>query len=238
MTETTVSWKVFYFESNLFFDHVRGPEDWLRLRKAYHHLTDNDFLSAKEATHQGTRPVEMRRERPQYGFGAEHDGSKTLRDFIVENNMLDQLPPYDEPRSRQPMAVSMVEAVKLLVLRMQSIVKQNAESDDEKGYADSAKENRAQYWTLNRVLEGINDLLVPKKPASNSPVVDRLKSGAQKRVSNPAIDSFLADIVEVCKQHGLSLSHEDHHGAFEVEEFDEGNIEWLLEANDATQSKQ
>lgn len=40
-------------------------------------------------------------------------------------------------------------------------------------------------------------------------------------------EKFIDDIIEVCKKHGLSLSHEDSHGAFEIEPYDERNIEWL-----------
>lgn len=40
-------------------------------------------------------------------------------------------------------------------------------------------------------------------------------------------EKFIDDIIEVCKKHGLSLSHEDSHGAFEIEPYDEGYTEWL-----------
>lgn len=41
---------------------------------------------------------------------------------------------------------------------------------------------------------------------------------------------FLEEIDEVSRKHGLSISHEDGHGAFIVEEYDESNIDWLFEA--------
>lgn len=41
---------------------------------------------------------------------------------------------------------------------------------------------------------------------------------------------FLEEIDSVCKRHGLSISHEDYHGAFIIEEYDEGNIKWLSHA--------
>lgn len=49
-------------------------------------------------------------------------------------------------------------------------------------------------------------------------------------VENKEIDDFLRAIAEVCKEHGFSLSHEDIHGAFIVEEYDENNIQYLMEA--------
>jgi hypothetical protein len=51
---------------------------------------------------------------------------------------------------------------------------------------------------------------------------------------SPAIDAFLADVIEVCKRHGLSIGHEDQHGGFVVSEYDEGCSEWLRNASDDT----
>jgi hypothetical protein len=42
--------------------------------------------------------------------------------------------------------------------------------------------------------------------------------------------NFINDIDEVCKKYGLSISHEDGHGAFIIEEYDEHNIKWLRDA--------
>lgn len=44
------------------------------------------------------------------------------------------------------------------------------------------------------------------------------------------MEDFLNDIESVCKKHGLSISHEDYHGAFLIEKYSEENIEWLLGA--------
>ena len=41
------------------------------------------------------------------------------------------------------------------------------------------------------------------------------------------VNCFLNEYEELCKQWGLSLSHEDGHGAFIVEEFSESNIQWV-----------
>lgn len=51
------------------------------------------------------------------------------------------------------------------------------------------------------------------------------------------VKAFLKDLVAVEARHGLSLSHEDEHGSFEVETFDKCNIEWLLDARDNTIDK-
>lgn len=88
-----VGWKQFYFEANLFFDHVSGPDGWRRLREAYPKLTDDQLLDAKEATYNGTLPVGQREKHPNFGFRSEHDGEKTLKDFFVQNGMLDLIPP-------------------------------------------------------------------------------------------------------------------------------------------------
>lgn len=42
---------------------------------------------------------------------------------------------------------------------------------------------------------------------------------------------FLEDIDEVCKKHNLSISHEDGHGSFVIEEYKEWNIKWLFGAS-------
>ena len=54
----------------------------------------------------------------------------------------------------------------------------------------------------------------------------------KKKIETPAeMAAFLDDIIEVCKKHGLSISHEDCHGAFCIEEYCEENIEWLRNAD-------
>lgn len=42
---------------------------------------------------------------------------------------------------------------------------------------------------------------------------------------------FLNEINEVYKKHNLSISHEDYHGAFQIEKYSEDNYEWLSNAN-------
>lgn len=42
---------------------------------------------------------------------------------------------------------------------------------------------------------------------------------------------FLDEIHSVCMKHGLSISHEDGHGAFIIEDYNERNIDWLFDAS-------
>lgn len=44
------------------------------------------------------------------------------------------------------------------------------------------------------------------------------------------IKNFLDDIVKVYKKYNLTLSHEDGHGAFIIDNYDEYNIKWLYDA--------
>jgi hypothetical protein len=94
-------WKRFHFESNRFFDSLKGPEDWLRLRAAFSDtsnpptLSDDELLDAKEATYGNTLCAQFRKKHPNYGFAQEHDGVKRLRDFFEENDMLRLLPGQD-----------------------------------------------------------------------------------------------------------------------------------------------
>ena len=48
------------------------------------------------------------------------------------------------------------------------------------------------------------------------------------------VRDFLEEIVLLGKARGLSLSHEDTQGSFEVESYDPKIERWLLEATDLT----
>lgn len=50
-------------------------------------------------------------------------------------------------------------------------------------------------------------------------------------VELPNVDSFIEEIISVCKKHNLSISHEDGHGAFEIEPYSKENVDWLRQAN-------
>jgi hypothetical protein len=54
---------------------------------------------------------------------------------------------------------------------------------------------------------------------------------------NRKVDAFLEEIIGVCKKHGLSISHEEHYGPFEIEVFSADNEKWLRSADDATGEK-
>ena len=44
------------------------------------------------------------------------------------------------------------------------------------------------------------------------------------------MQAFLTDIEVVCREHGLSLAHEDEQGGFLVEELNERNLRWVAGA--------
>lgn len=52
-----------------------------------------------------------------------------------------------------------------------------------------------------------------------------------KMVKDEKVDEFIEEVIEVCKKHKLSISHEDQHGAFEITTYDEHNSSWLRAAN-------
>ena len=57
-------------------------------------------------------------------------------------------------------------------------------------------------------------------------------NGLKKRIEMPErMKNFLDEIRSVCKKHNLSISHEDCHGAFIVEDYSSENIEWLFSAD-------
>lgn len=43
--------------------------------------------------------------------------------------------------------------------------------------------------------------------------------------------AFLKDYVALCEEHNTTISHEDYHGAFLLEDFRQQNIHWMLDAN-------
>lgn len=47
--------------------------------------------------------------------------------------------------------------------------------------------------------------------------------------------AFLDAIEAVCREHGISIAHEDHQGAFILRPLGEGDIAWL---RDATQEEE
>ena len=42
---------------------------------------------------------------------------------------------------------------------------------------------------------------------------------------------FMEEIEAICKKYNLSISHEDGHGAFEIDKFSQDNIDWLKSAH-------
>lgn len=86
-TDTKTTWKPFFFESNQFFDTIRGIEDWERLKAAYPDMSDDQLLDSKEATYKGNRKQEERDAHPNYGMRYEHDGERTLRGFFETHGM-------------------------------------------------------------------------------------------------------------------------------------------------------
>jgi len=78
MSDTTNPWKPFWFEGNLFFDWINGPEDWRRLQDAYPGCSDEALLATKRFNGASI---------PNFGFRMEHKGPGTLKDFFEENGM-------------------------------------------------------------------------------------------------------------------------------------------------------
>lgn len=56
--------------------------------------------------------------------------------------------------------------------------------------------------------------------------------GAGREGDVPDIDVFLNEIYSVCLRHGLSIEHEDGQGAFNITNYNDAAMEWLLGAND------
>lgn len=80
-------WRSFFYDSNWFYDSIDTPDDWQRLRNSRPEASDEQLLQARESTFRGQRRLEDREKYPNFGFYAEHDGEKTLKDFFEENQM-------------------------------------------------------------------------------------------------------------------------------------------------------
>ena len=61
----------------------------------------------------------------------------------------------------------------------------------------------------------------------------RWNTTMSKEIDSPPIDEFLNEIIAVCEKHGISISHEDGHGSFQIENFDKFFVDWILNAQDA-----
>lgn len=44
------------------------------------------------------------------------------------------------------------------------------------------------------------------------------------------IDSFLDELESLYRKYGLSIAHEDNHGAFIIERFSDENLQWIMNA--------
>lgn len=53
-----------------------------------------------------------------------------------------------------------------------------------------------------------------------------------REVESPEINAFLDEIAEVCRRHRMTISHEDGHGSFIIEDLYEPNIAQMRFATD------
>jgi hypothetical protein len=44
---------------------------------------------------------------------------------------------------------------------------------------------------------------------------------------NKEIDLFIQEILALCKKHGFSIAHEDTHGSFVIEKYNDYDSEWF-----------
>ncbi len=56
-------------------------------------------------------------------------------------------------------------------------------------------------------------------------------SDVHTQIENEQVDDFLQEIKSVCKKHGFSIGHEDTHGGFLIERYEDKNIDWLMAAS-------
>jgi hypothetical protein len=61
----------------------------------------------------------------------------------------------------------------------------------------------------------------------------RYNTATGQYVQSDKQDAFLNEIIEVCKKHGMSISHQDNQGSFLITKFNHKDKEWLLKARDS-----
>ena len=52
-----------------------------------------------------------------------------------------------------------------------------------------------------------------------------------KPISRLQGQAFLAELRDLCQKRGVSISHEDAQGGFELKEYDEDLMRWLMRAD-------
>lgn len=52
----------------------------------------------------------------------------------------------------------------------------------------------------------------------------------RRTLNETNISAFMDGYEALCKKHKLSLSHEDGHGAFLIQDFDPENVKWVRNA--------
>ncbi len=55
-------------------------------------------------------------------------------------------------------------------------------------------------------------------------------SRLKQDIESEKVDAFLKEILEIYEKHGLSISHEDGHGAFIIDQDSVNNRDWIMEA--------
>lgn len=51
---------------------------------------------------------------------------------------------------------------------------------------------------------------------------------------NERLCDFFKDIEALFRKHNVSISHQDEHGAFVIQNFNDSNLVWLINATDET----
>lgn len=75
---------------------------------------------------------------------------------------------------------------------------------------------------LQMDLRGVGEPIVPTINSATSVSDEELLKEAPERKA-----SFLEDLFDLYCKHNMSISHEDCHGAFELTDYDDDNIQWM-----------
>lgn len=80
----------------------------------------------------------------------------------------------------------------------------------------------------NEMLDAVYDMIIQ---SSDLNVPDNAWIGNNRALLPKKLKAFYCELDKLCKEYGVSISHEDSQGGFEIEEYDVGYMNWMMDAH-------
>lgn len=86
------------------------------------------------------------------------------------------------------------------------------------------------YYQLNDEIKKSHSFIINRQKFFDNLPKEIFDFTINKRINFPnKLANFLNEIDLLCQKYGYSLSHEDGHGGFIIEKYNENNIKWLCD---------